>query len=217
MLYFFFFFKQKTAYEMRISDWSSDVCSSDLSRLGTSFFYTSLLFIFSGLMYNLKPFRTKDKAYLDVISESINNPIRLTLGWTMVDPTTLPPSSLLLAYWTGGAFLMGAKRLSAYRDISTEAGMQMLHRYRRSFSASTAESLTVCCLLYAILSAFFIAIFLIKYRLEYIVALPFIGCLFALSFWLSLLRNSVAQRPERLFRSRRLGIALTAEIGRAHV
>src|SRR3546814_7450603 len=30
---FFFFFKQKTAYEVRISDWSSDVCSSDLPRL----------------------------------------------------------------------------------------------------------------------------------------------------------------------------------------
>src|SRR3546814_1578890 len=30
---FFFFFKQKTAYEMRISDWSSDVCSSDLPRI----------------------------------------------------------------------------------------------------------------------------------------------------------------------------------------
>src|SRR3546814_9107212 len=30
MSFFFFFFKQKTAYEMRISDWSSDVCSSDL-------------------------------------------------------------------------------------------------------------------------------------------------------------------------------------------
>src|SRR3546814_2367559 len=30
-LVFFFFFKQKTAYEMRISDWSSDVCSSDLA------------------------------------------------------------------------------------------------------------------------------------------------------------------------------------------
>src|SRR3546814_3034018 len=29
----FFFFKQKTAYEMRISDWSSDVCSSDLPKL----------------------------------------------------------------------------------------------------------------------------------------------------------------------------------------
>src|SRR3546814_11413378 len=30
VFYFIFFFKQKTAYEMRISDWSSDVCSSDL-------------------------------------------------------------------------------------------------------------------------------------------------------------------------------------------
>src|SRR3546814_1260047 len=33
MLYEFFYFMQKTTYEMRISDWSSDVCSSDLLRL----------------------------------------------------------------------------------------------------------------------------------------------------------------------------------------
>src|SRR3546814_7137287 len=38
MLGLFFFFKQKTAYEMRISDWSSDVCSSDLcmQHVGTA-------------------------------------------------------------------------------------------------------------------------------------------------------------------------------------
>src|SRR3546814_7892163 len=35
-VYSFFFFKQKTAYEMRISDWSSDVCSSDLVETGVS-------------------------------------------------------------------------------------------------------------------------------------------------------------------------------------
>src|SRR3546814_3071634 len=34
-----FFFKQKTAYEMRISDWSSDVCSSDLTSLGFALFF----------------------------------------------------------------------------------------------------------------------------------------------------------------------------------
>src|SRR3546814_3261231 len=34
----FFFFKQKTAYEMRISDWSSDVCSSDLLKRGATVF-----------------------------------------------------------------------------------------------------------------------------------------------------------------------------------
>src|SRR3546814_9166665 len=33
VLFIIFFFKQKTAYEMRISDWSSDVCSSDLAFL----------------------------------------------------------------------------------------------------------------------------------------------------------------------------------------
>src|SRR3546814_7787621 len=33
----FFFFKQKTAYEMRISDWSSDVCSSDLAVITLAF------------------------------------------------------------------------------------------------------------------------------------------------------------------------------------
>src|SRR3546814_10065093 len=34
LFFLFFFFKQKTAYEMRISDWSSDVCSSDLPAFG---------------------------------------------------------------------------------------------------------------------------------------------------------------------------------------
>src|SRR3546814_9997343 len=40
LCFFVFFFKQKTAYEMRISDWSSDVCSSDLqhARLVTALF-----------------------------------------------------------------------------------------------------------------------------------------------------------------------------------
>src|SRR3546814_4626437 len=35
-MFTFFFFKQKTAYEMRISDWSSDVCSSDLAVLAAA-------------------------------------------------------------------------------------------------------------------------------------------------------------------------------------
>src|SRR3546814_3927054 len=39
----FFFFKQKTAYEMRISDWSSDVCSSDLSIGGGALFLNDVV------------------------------------------------------------------------------------------------------------------------------------------------------------------------------
>src|SRR3546814_3916659 len=45
----FLFFKQKTAYEMRISDWSSDVCSSDLKRLGID--YETLAADNPGLVY----------------------------------------------------------------------------------------------------------------------------------------------------------------------
>src|SRR3546814_3947147 len=39
----FFFFKQKTAYEMRISDWSSDVCSSDLVTYADALAYAHWL------------------------------------------------------------------------------------------------------------------------------------------------------------------------------
>src|SRR3546814_5421959 len=43
LICFCFFFKQKTAYELRISDWSSDVCSSDLAGLAIS--ALALLFV----------------------------------------------------------------------------------------------------------------------------------------------------------------------------
>src|SRR3546814_10387231 len=42
---FFFFFKQKTAYEMRISDWSSDVCSSDLVKSGSALLRLALSYV----------------------------------------------------------------------------------------------------------------------------------------------------------------------------
>src|SRR3546814_4120017 len=47
-LLFFFFFKQKTAYEMRISDWSSDVCSSDLLVLPLLTFYADVMGLLGG-------------------------------------------------------------------------------------------------------------------------------------------------------------------------
>lgn len=183
------------------------------AQVNTLFLYTSILFVISGLIYNLRPIRTKDLPYVDVISESLNNPIRLTLGWAMLDAGELPPGSLLVAYWAAGAFLMCAKRLSEYRDISADQGVHLLHRYRRSFRFYTAESLTVSCFLYAMVSAFFIAIFLVKYRLEYIFALPFIAILFASYLWLALLKGSIAQRPERMFRSRRLLASLCLAVG----
>ncbi len=174
------------------------------SAVGSLFLLVSIFFLLSGIVYNVRPIRSKDKAYVDVLTESLNNPIRLMLGWTMLDHETLPPSSLLLAYWMGGAFLMGAKRLSEYREIAAGPGLPLLHRYRRSFQYYTETSLTVSCFLYSMLSAFFIAVFLVKYRIEYVLALPAFATLFALYFAISLERESVAQKPEHLFREWRL-------------
>ncbi|WP_246661419.1 MULTISPECIES: hypothetical protein [Rhizobium] len=49
--------------------------------------------------------------HVDVISESINNPIRLVIGWSMIDPTSLPPGSIILAYWFGSAVPYGGQAL----------------------------------------------------------------------------------------------------------
>jgi len=172
--------------------------------VGPVFFVTTLLFWLSGVIYNVNPVRSKDKAYLDVLSESLNNPIRLMLGWSMIEPSTVAPASLLLTYWMGGAFLMGAKRLSEYREIAAGPGVAVLHRYRRSFQHYTEERLTVSCFVYALLSTLLVGFFLVKYRIEYLVACPFIVALFAHYLALSMRSGSVAQKPEKLFRERSL-------------
>ncbi len=174
------------------------------ARVGPVFLVTSLLFWLSGVAYNVKPLRTKDKAYLDVLSESVNNPIRLMLGWSMIEQATVAPASLLLAYWMGGAFLLGAKRLSEYREIAAGPGLAVLHRYRRSFRHYTEERLTVSCFVYALLSMLLLGFFLVKYRIEYLVACPFVVAMFAHYLALSMRSGSVAQKPEKLFRERRL-------------
>jgi 4-hydroxybenzoate polyprenyltransferase len=164
----------------------------------------ALAFAAQGLVYNVPPLRTKDHPYLDVMSESINNPLRLLLGWAMVDPSSLPPSSLILGYWFGGAFLMGAKRLSEYREIVAIHGKALLVRYRRSFQRYDEISLTVSCFVYALFSAMCLAIFFIKYRVEYILVLPAIALLFGTYLAMSLQPASTAQKPERLFSERGL-------------
>ena len=163
-------------------------------------FLVACLFALQGIVYNVNPIRTKDKAYLDVISESVNNPIRLTIGWAIVDPTSLPPGSLVLAYWFGGAFLMAAKRMSEYREIVASHGLQLLARYRTSFANYSDVSLIASCICYSLLSVTFLAIFLVKYRIEYILMMPFVVALFTNYFVMSTLPGSSAQKPERLFR-----------------
>jgi hypothetical protein len=170
----------------------------------STLFVTGCIFGMQGIVYNVPPLRTKDKPYFDVISESINNPIRLTIGWAMIDPSTLPPSSIILAYWSGGAFLMAAKRYSEYREIVASHSAELLILYRASFAGYSEVSLNISCFVYGLLSTFFLAVFLIKYRVEYLIVVPAVIALFGYYLALSTKPASSAQNPEKLFRERKL-------------
>lgn len=62
------------------------------------------------------------------------------------------------------------------------------------------------------MTAFLLGVFLVKYRVEYILVFPFISGLFAVYLWLATRPGSVVQRPERLFHSRRLDVMLALTI-----
>ncbi|MEM8963236.1 MAG: UbiA family prenyltransferase [Acidobacteriota bacterium] len=183
--------------------------AATVSRL---YWIGALVLLISGVIYNVAPIRTKERFILDVVSESVNNPIRLVLGWAMVDGGTLPPSSVVLAYWMGGAFLMAVKRLAEYRTIATAGKLEALERYRRSFRFYTERSLLVSSFVYALTAAFCLAIFLIKYRIEYLIAMPLFVGLFAWYLRMGLLPGSAAEAPEGLFRERGLMLIVAALI-----
>lgn len=167
------------------------------AQVSYDFLAFSMLLLIMGILYNVKPFRTKDRVYLDVLSESINNPIRLLLGWSTIVSNMLPPSSILLSYWMGGAFLMGVKRYAEYRTIADKerAGL-----YRRSFKFYTEEKLLLSIFFYALSSSFFLGIFLIKYRIEFLLTFPLFALLFTWYLAMGMRPNSSTQDPEKLYK-----------------
>ncbi len=183
------------------------------SRVSVLFFWTAAMLLVAGWVYNVPPLRSKDIAYLDVLTESVNNPLRLVLGWAMIDSGTLPPASVLASYWMGGAFLMGVKRLGEYRAVAASAGQEALVRYRRSFAYYDSITLLVSSFIYALLSGFFLAVFFIKYRAEYLLALPAVALLFGSYLNVGLRENSRVQSPETLFREGRMMALVVLLIG----
>lgn len=169
------------------------------ATINLEFLGWSALLLIMGVIYNVRPFRSKDRIYMDVLSESINNPLRLLLGWSAIAQGAFPPSSILLAYWMGGAFLMGVKRYAEYRfiDDPERAGL-----YRRSFKFYNNEKLLLSSIFYALTSSFFLGIFLIKYRVEFLLTFPLFALLFVWYLHLGMKEDSIAQRPERMYKEK---------------
>src|SRR5439155_25398592 len=114
--------------------------------LNVLFFLSALSLWVMGIFYNVPPIRTKEWPYLDVLSESINNPISLLLGWFALVTTRFPPASLAISYWMVGAFFMAMKRYAEYRHIGNP---EVAAAYRRSFKYYTEERLLISRFFYA--------------------------------------------------------------------
>jgi 4-hydroxybenzoate polyprenyltransferase len=150
-----------------------------------------------GCVYNLPPLRSKDLPYLDVLSESVNNPLRMLAGWYLVDPPAFPPASLLLTYWLVGAYFMALKRFAEWREIGDAARAEA---YRRSFRHYDGDRLLVSVIFYAAAAMLFFGAFSMRYRLSLLLSFPFVALVMAVYLRLALAPHSPVQTPERLYR-----------------
>lgn len=166
------------------------------SLLGRLFFLTAFALWCMGCIYNVQPVRAKDRPYLDVLAESLNNPLRLLMGWYATGTELIMPVSLVLAYWMLGAFFMAVKRFAEYRTINDPA---VAAEYRKSFRHYNEVRLLTSATYYAVAFGLFLGIFLIRYRLELLLSIPFLAGVIAWYIHMGFREDSPAQYPERLY------------------
>jgi len=158
-----------------------------------------------GCIYNIPPIRSKDVPYIDVLSEAVNNPLRMLAGWFIGSTMSIAPASLLLSYWMVGCYFMAIKRYAEYREIGDRSTAAA---YRKSFAFYTPERLIVSVMFYGSAAMLFLGAFVMRYRLELILAFPLVALVMAIYLDLSFKKDSAVQRPEGLYREPRLMAAV---------
>lgn len=173
--------------------------------MSTALGVTMLALWIMGCAYNIPPVRTKEIPYVDVLSESINNPLRMLAGWYLVGPAAAAPASLLVSYWMVGAYFMAIKRYSELRFILDRA---QAAAYRRSFAFYTTDRLLTSIVFYGSAAMLCFGAFIIRYRIELVLAFPFVALVMALYLQIAFKEESAAQNPEKLYRERGLMAAV---------
>ncbi|MGD9901852.1 MAG: UbiA family prenyltransferase [Vicinamibacterales bacterium] len=163
--------------------------------VSTAFAATMLALWVMGCLYNIPPFRSKDVPYVDVLSEAVNNPLRMLAGWYVVGTDLVPPVSLLVSYWMVGCYFMAIKRFAEFREIGDATRSAA---YRRSFAYYTEQRLLVSIMFYGSHAMLFFGAFIMRYRLELILAFPAVALVMAVYLSLAFKADSAVQRPEGL-------------------
>jgi decaprenyl-phosphate phosphoribosyltransferase len=148
----------------------------------------------AGLAYNLAPLRLKDWPYLDAVTESLTNPIRIVIGWSAVAGGE-PPALLLLTVWAFGAFLMTGKRLAELRLLGDLAA-----RYRPTFRSYSVGGLFAAQLGYALAGFGALARLVVTEQPEVLPALPLVAVLLGWAVKMTFEPESPLIDPEHLYR-----------------
>jgi 4-hydroxybenzoate polyprenyltransferase len=162
-------------------------------------FSLAVLLLIMGIIYNVEPIRLKDVAVLDVLTESVNNPLRFAIGWYSVSTIHLVPLSALISYFGAGVFLMSLKRHSELNMLGAKAGL-----YRKSFHGWNSARLLITSVSGGLFGAVFMGIFFVLWKIELILTVPFMIILFSYYFHMSLGTGDAAHAPEKLYRDRKL-------------
>jgi decaprenyl-phosphate phosphoribosyltransferase len=174
-----------------------------LALFDRAFFLSLLSLLLAGVIYNVPPLRTKDIPFLDAVSESINNPVRFSIGWFAFAPhTDFPPVSLLLSWWAFGNFLMVAKRLSEHRTLKDKAG-----DYRTSHKKYTEQWLFFGLAVGALVCLASFLFLAVSRKLESFLAIaPFLAILLALILRKTLREGEVMEETEKMLASPRFAL-----------
>ena len=176
------------------------------AKVSPSFAITMLALWVMGCVYNFAPIRSKDIPYIDVLTEALNNPLRMLAGWFIVEPpVSLIPVSLLFSYWMLGAYFMAIKRFAEFREFEN---MGAAAHYRRSFAYYTEPRLLNSIIFYASAAMLFLGAFIMRYRLELVLAFPLVALVMSVYLSLAFKPHSAVQAPEKLYREPLLMIAV---------
>jgi len=160
-----------------------------------------------GCIYNIPPIRSKDLPYIDVLSEAINNPLRMLAGWYMITARLAPPGSLLMSYWMVGCYFMAIKRFAEYRSIGNR---RTSAAYRKSFAYYDEQRLLISIMFYAAHAMLFFGAFLIRYRMELILSFPVVALVMCQYLAVGFKPNSGAERPEHLYKEHGLMVSVVS-------
>jgi 4-hydroxybenzoate polyprenyltransferase len=162
------------------------------------FAITLFLLWVMGCIYNFPPIRSKDIPYVDVLTEAVNNPLRMLAGWFIIDPpVSLMPVSLLLSYWMIGAYFMAIKRFAEFRYMKDP---DQAARYRPSFVYYSESRLLISIIFYASAAMLFLGAFIMRYRLELVLSFPVVALVMSIYLALAFKPDSAVQAPEKLYR-----------------